>query len=358
MKEPMKYSSPCSSARPGSEESLREQENINYDVQGGIMTRKLRTASLVVFVLIGMFGTVVHGADWPNKTIKLVIGYGAGGSTDTVSRFLANKLEQELGVPVICENKPGGGGTVAAALASAQKPDGYFLFTFVTAPAFLTPHQQNVPFDPLKDFTVIARVAKWHYALLVKADAPWKTLEEFLAYAKANPNKVSYGISGVGNPQDLMMEYLKQTKGIEWKKIPYSNGPEAIAATLGGHVSSMVGVAEWVPQGKEGTLRLLATFDEERMKMYPDVPTLKDLGYDISAPSLYSIAAPKGLSKDKLEKLEKAIKKAYDSPEFQSLLDKMYMIPAFMGNAEITPIIKETNAKMGKIINDAGLGKK
>ena len=322
------------------------------------MKRKTGAILLAFFFGIGLLGSVAYGKDWPNKTIKLAIGYGAGGSTDTVSRFLANKLEQQLGVPVICENKPGGGGTVAAALASTQKPDGNFLFTFVTAPAFLTPHQQNVPFNPLEDFTVIARVAKWHYALLVKTDAPWKSLDEFITYAKANPGKISYGVSGVGNPQDLVMEYLKQTEGIEWKKIPYSNGPEAIAATLGGHVSSMVGVAEWVPQVKEGALRLLAVFDEERMSAYPDVPTLKELGFDISAPSLYSIAAPKGLSKDKLDKLESAIKKAYDSPDFQSLLDKMYMIPAFMGNKEITPIIKETYYKMGKIIKDSGLGKK
>ncbi len=312
---------------------------------------------VVAVMLLTLMGTVCVAVDWPNKPIRLVIGYGAGGSTDMVSRLLASKLEKELGVSVICENKPGGGGTVTASLAKAQKPDGNFLFTFVTAPAFLTPHRQDVPFNPIEDFTVIARVAKWHYALLVKADAPWKDFKEFIAFAKANPGKVSYGLSGVGNPQDLMMEYLKQVEGINWKKIPYTKGPEAIAATLGGHVSCMVGVAEWVPQVKEGTLRLLATFDEERMKMYPDVPTLGDLGYDISAPSLYSIAAPKGISQDKVEILDAAIKKAFDEPDFQDLLDKMYMIPAYKGHAEMPEIISSTYEKMGKVIKDAGLGK-
>jgi tripartite-type tricarboxylate transporter receptor subunit TctC len=299
-----------------------------------------------------------QAAEWPDKTIKLAIAYGAGGSTDMVSRLLASKLEKQLGVPVICENKPGGGGTVTASLAIAQKPDGNFLFTLVTGPAFLTPHMQKVPFDPVEDFTVIARVAKWHYALLVKADAPWKDFKEFIAAAKANPAKISYALSGVGNPQDLMMEYLKQAEGIDWKKIPYTSGPEAIAATLGGHVSCMVGVAEWVPQVKEGTLRLLATFDEERMTMYPDVPTLGELGYDIAAPSLYSIAAPKGISPDKVEKLDMAIKKACDEPDFKELLNKMYMIPAYMGHQEMPTVVKNTYAKMGKIIKDAGLGKK
>jgi len=274
-----------------------------------------------------------------------------------VSRFLASKLEKELGVSVVCENKPGGGGTVTASLAKAQKPDGYFLFTLVTAPSFLTPHTQDVPFDPIEDFTVISRVAQWHYALLVKADAPWKDFNEFIEYAKANPGKVSYGLSGVGNPQDLMMEYLKQVEGIDWKKIPYTSGPEAIAATLGGHVSSMVGVAEWVPQVKEGTLRLLASFDEERMSMYPDVPTLKDLGYEISAPSLYSIAAPKGISQDKVERLDAAIKKICEDQEFLDLLDKMYMIPAYKSHTEMPEIMKNTYEKMGAIIRDAGLGK-
>lgn len=319
--------------------------------------KKFGVAAILFLFLFSLMGAMAFAEDWPTKPIRLVIGYGAGGSTDMVSRLLASKLEKELGVAVVCENKPGGGGTVTASLAKAQKPDGYFLFTLVTAPAFITPHTQDVPFDPLKDFTVISRVAQWHYALLVKDDAPWKNFEEYIAYAKANPGEISYGLSGAGNPQDLMMEYLKQVEDIDWKKIPYTSGPEAIAATLGGHVSSMVGVAEWVPQVKEGSLRLLATFDENRMEMYPDVPTLKDLGYDISAPSLYSIAAPAGISQDKVEKLDAAIRKISQDPEFLDLLDKMYMIPAYKNHEEMPETLESTYEKMGEIIRNAGLGK-
>ena len=320
--------------------------------------KKIGILIIVVFVFFGLMISMSFAENWPSKPIKLNIAYGAGGSTDMVSRLLASKLEKELGVSVVCENKPGGGGTVCASIAKTQKPDGYHLFTLVTAPAFITPHRQDVPFDPIKDFTVIARVAKWHYALLVKSDAPWANFQEFITYAKANPNKISYGVSGVGNPQDLTMEYLKQVEGINWKKIPYKSGPEAIAATLGGHVSCMVGVAEWVPQVKEGTLRLLTTFDEKRMDMYPDVPTLKDFGYNISAPSLYSVAAPKGISQDKVEILDAAIKKVCGEPDFKEFVaDKMYMIPAYLGHEKMPSIIKNTYEQLGTIIENAGLGK-
>lgn len=299
-----------------------------------------------------------QAGDYPTKPIKLTIAYSAGGTTDMSARLLASILEKELGQTVICQNKPGGGGTVTAAIAAQSRPDGYNLFTLVTAPAAITPHMQQVPFNPLTDFTPIARYGVWHYGLVVKADSPFKTFKDFLDYAKKNPGKVSYGLSGAGNPQHLVMERLRLSQGVDWKAVPFKNGAEAVTACMGGHVTAAAGVTEWVPQVKGGEMRLLVVFDEQRMKEFPNVPTLKELGYDIVAPSLLGIAGPKGMDPAIVAKLEKAIQKATKDPKFVKLMNKIMIEIAYLDSADFAANIKRTYEEQGKVIEEADLAAK
>ncbi|WP_029725242.1 tripartite tricarboxylate transporter substrate binding protein [Desulfotignum balticum] len=296
--------------------------------------------------------------DWPARPLKLTIAYSAGGTTDMSARLLASLLEKELGQPVVCQNKPGGGGTVAASIAATQKPDGYNIFTLVTAPAAITPHMQDLPFDPLTDFTPIARYGLWHYALVVKAGSPFHSLKDLIAFAKENPGKVSYGLSGAGNPQHLVMERLKKASGADWDAVPFKNGAEAVTACMGGHVTAMAGVTEWAPQVKAGEMRLLAVFDDERMKEFPEVPTLKELGYDIVAPSCLGIAGPKNMPEPIVAKLESAIKKALADPMFVDLMDKVMIKIAYLGSQEFGAYIHKIYEEQGKVINEAGLNAK
>lgn len=321
------------------------------------MSKFMRLLGFFMIVSTFLISNAV-AADWPSKPIKLTIAYGAGGTTDMSARLLGSLLEKELGQTVVCQNKPGGGGTVAASIAATQKPDGYELFTLVTAPAALTPHMQEVPFDPLTDFTPIARYGLWHYALVVKADAPFKSFKDFIEYAKANPGRVSYGLSGAGTPQHLVMERLKMEEGIDWKPIPFKSGTEAVTACMGGHVTAVAGVTEWVPQVKGGDMRLLAVFDEERMAEFPDVPTLKELGYDIVAPSCLGIAGPKGLPEPVVSKLATAIKKAVADPKFVELMERIMIKIAYLDSKAFDAYIRDIYETQGKIIREAGLASK
>jgi len=205
------------------------------------------------FILLGVILLLVFGIsspvlsadeNWPTKPIRLILGSGAGGTTDMSTRLLASILEKELGQPIVCENKSGGTGSVAATIASKQEPDGYHLFALQTGPAFLASHMQDVPFDPLKDFTFISRYAVWQYGLVVRADSPWYTFKDFVKFAKENPGKISYGLSGTGSPQHLVMERLGLLNGIEWKAIPFKGSAESIPALMGGHVNAEAGVAK------------------------------------------------------------------------------------------------------------------
>jgi len=313
---------------------------------------------VILLFIFGIFSPLLSADEkWPTKPIRLIIGYGAGGTTDMSARLLASIVEKELGQQIICENKPGGAGCVAATLVSKQKPDGYHLFTFVTAPAVLTPHMQDLPFDPLKDFTPICRYALWHYALVVRTDSPWYTFQDFIKFAKENPGKISYGLSGTGNPQHLVMERLRLLHGIEWKAIPFKSGSEAVAACMGGHVDAVAGVTEWVPQVLSGDLRLLAVFDAERMKEFPEVPTLKELGYDIVAPSVLGIAGPAGIPEDIVEKLDQAIKKALNDPKFVELMERTMLKIAYLDHKEFAEHLKIVYKEQGEIIKKAGLAK-
>jgi len=315
---------------------------------------------LKIIVLAGVAALMMTGVgmagQWPARPVKLTIAYSAGGTTDMSARLLASLIEKELGQNVVCQNKPGGGGTVTASIAATQRPDGYNIFTLVTAPAAITPHMQALPFDPLTDFTPIARYGLWHYALVVKADSGFKTLADLVTYAKENPGKVSYGLSGAGNPQHLVMEQLKKASGTDWEAVPFKNGSEAVTACMGGHVTAMAGVTEWVPQVKSGDMRILAVFDDERMKEFPDVPTLKELGYDIAAPSCLGIAGPKNLPAPVVAKLESAIKKAVADPKFVALMDKIMIKIAYLDSKEFGSYIKKIYEEQGKVIREAGLG--
>lgn len=320
--------------------------------------RRLSLLSIVMGVFLILISTPVIAGQWPSKPIKLTIAYGAGGTTDATARLLASLLEEELGQTVICQNKPGGGGSVAATIAATQRPDGYNIFTLVTAPAVITPHMQDVPFDPLTDFTPIARYALWNLGIVVPTDSPFKTLKDLIAYAKQHPGEITYGVSGTGTPQHLVMERIAMQEQIEWRAIPFKNGSEAVTAALGKHVQLMAGATEWISQVRGGDLRLLTILTDKKMKEFPSVPTLEELGYSIAAPSILGIAGPKGIPEEIVEKLDIAISKVIQDPKFISLMEKIVMQVAYLGHEDFKNHIKESYATQGEILKKAGLAKK
>jgi tripartite-type tricarboxylate transporter receptor subunit TctC len=296
---------------------------------------------LVAMMFLGA-GILPGNADcFPTKQVILIVPWVAGGSTDTCMRVLAENTAKHLGQPVIVENKPGGAGTVGpATMAATAKPDGYTL-SQIPLGIFRLPHIMKTTWDPLKDFTYIIQLTGYTYGIVVKKDAPWKTLKELVAFAKANPGKVTYATPGVGTLQHVTMEKLARKEGVKWIHVPQKGGIEVITATLGGHVMVGAETSGWAPQVDSGDLRLLALWTGQRAKKWPDVPTLKELGYDIVTYSPFGIAGPKGMDPKVVKILHDAFKKGMDEPSFKKILDDFYMVPFYKNSEDYTRFAQE-----------------
>ena len=229
---------------------------------------------------------------YPTKPINMIVGWGAGGSTDVTLRALCDGAGKILGEPIIIQNKPGGGSAVGLSLLKNEKPDGYTLGNISSA-GITGQHLRQVPYDSTKDFTPIIRYGDYIHGITVRADASWKNIKELVTYAKGNPGKLKYSSPGTGSSHHLVVEALGIQEGIKWTHIPYKGGHEATTAILGGHVDFETCASEWKPYVDSGALRLISTTGEKRYEKYPNVPTLTDQGYNIWAITLVGIIGPR-----------------------------------------------------------------
>ncbi|MFH2128250.1 MAG: tripartite tricarboxylate transporter substrate binding protein [Pseudomonadota bacterium] len=295
-------------------------------------------------------------AAYPEKPVNLLIPYGGGGTTDVCARMLANLAQKNFATPIVVVNRPGGGGVLMHELLAQAKPDGYTLGVVSTGVLTRTPFLRKVRYDPEKDFTYIMLFALWQYGLVVQKDAPWKTLDEFLDYAKANPGKVTYSTAGTGSAQYLAMEYLAQVKGIKWTHIPCKGGINAVTALLGGHVTACAQAVEWKPYVESGQLRLLAVLGGQRIPAFPNVKTLKELGYDYEVVSGPGLAGPKGMPPEVVAYVTKAFTEASQQKEFLDLLNKLEMLPYSLNKKQFEEYITKSIPLKRKLVNSLGLG--
>jgi tripartite-type tricarboxylate transporter receptor subunit TctC len=324
-------------------------------------SRRSTILGLAVFFLLIFSVAVFPGAapaqeKYPSKTINFFIGYPAGGTTDVCARPLTMAAGKILGQPVVVVNKPGAGSAVAVAMLKTEKPDGYTI-GILPSGAVLSQHMRKVPYDSAKDFTPIIQYAVYLYGFAVRADAPWKTFKEMVEYAKANPGKIRYATAGPGTPQHLVMERLALKEHVKWTHVPFDGGGPAVAALLGGHVEAVSQTTEWKKHVESGRLRLLAVYGEKRMKEFPNVPTLLELGYGITAPSLICIIGPKGLLPQIVETLHGAFKKAMEDPDFIKIGEQMDQPVQYRGPQELGKHLVEMNEQVGTLIRNLGLRK-
>jgi tripartite-type tricarboxylate transporter receptor subunit TctC len=291
---------------------------------------------------------------FPSKPITLVIPWTAGGSSDGVMRAFAESLSHVLGVAVISENKPGAGGTLGATAMLNTRPDGYTL-TQLPLGIYRLPHMQKMAFDPVKDLTHIVCLTGYTFGLVTTADAPYKTLKELVAYAKAHPGKVSYGHTGIGTTPHLAVEEFSMKAGIDMLDVPYKGSVEVLQAILGGHINVMSGVMDFVPHLKSGKLRLLATLGRERTKGFLDVPTIKENGWDTISESPIGIGGPKNMDPTVVKILHDAFKKTLDDPKIQETLDKFYQPTIYMNTADYSAYAVRTFAAEKKTIERLGM---
>jgi tripartite-type tricarboxylate transporter receptor subunit TctC len=321
--------------------------------------RKMKAvAGLLFFCLFLTAGNASRADEFPTKPINLVIPYPPGGSADLTMRGLANAAKKHLGQPIICENKAGGGGTVGPSLVVTRPPDGYTL-GLITASPTIAYHMGKLNFNPVEDLTPITRYGAYLYGLVVRADSPWQTIQDFIQYSKQNPQKVSFGSPGVGTPPHLAMEELAiLAGGVQWVHVPYKGVAESNAALLGGHVDAVSDSSGWAPLVDAGKFRLLVTYGQQRSNRYPQVPILKEVGYEMVATGPIAVMGPKGISKPVVKKLEDAFRKAMDDADFQAVMKKFDFTPAYLNSEDYGRLVREDSEKIRNLVRKLGLDKK
>lgn len=293
---------------------------------------------------------------YPTKPINMVVAFSPGGA-DFVTRVLANKTEKLLGQPFIISNNGAGGGSVALGVLAKERPDGYHLVSAMTTFLTLTPHFRAVPYR-YQDFVPVMSYGSPSLGLAVKADSPWKTLKEFLDYAKQNPGKVTYSTGGAGTAMHIAMEYVGKQEGIKWTHVPYPGGPAALPPLLGGHVTAaFTGGTDMLPHVQAGTVRPLVFNSEKRIKTYPNVPTFKELGYDVISETLSVILAPKGTPQAIVKKLQEVFQKGMDDPEFTQAMEKTVFEIKYRNSEEMTKYVEEAYVRLGKRVTELKIAK-
>jgi tripartite-type tricarboxylate transporter receptor subunit TctC len=318
---------------------------------------KLSMFLAISFVLIQMvLFAGVSRSEYPDRPVTLIVSFDAGSTTDLISRTVAIGAEKALGTRLVLENRGGGGGTVAMALLSKAKPDGYTVCTTPTDTIAYTPLMQKVPFTPLRSFTpIIGMTAAANTALIVNKDASWKTFHEFIDFAKKNPGKIKYSTAGVGTGMHAAMEYVGNKEGIKWTHIPFKSAAASRTAMMGGHVDACSAGAEFVPFARDGLVRVLATHGEKRSLQFPNVPTLKELGYDFTKETIHSIFGPANLPPEILQKLEMAFTKGTETPEFKALIEKLDCTTAYLNSKDLERYLKDLWVRAEKMFKDASI---
>ena len=296
-------------------------------------------------------------AEYPDHIIKMYVSYAAGGPVDMATRTITPIAEKILGQRIVVENKPGGGGTVALALLANAKPDGYTLCGATHGGIVRQPQAQKMTYKPLKSFTPLIAYAAVQNSIVVKKEAPWNTLREFVAYAKKNPNKIKYSTGGVGTGMHHAMAVIEVKEGIKWIHVPYKGNAEAMTALMGGHVDACSGGPEIYPMERGGMVKILAIAETKKNPKYPNIPTMKELGYDFANDSFFNVIAPAGLPPAIAAKLENAFAKAAESKEMSALIEKLDMLPVLYVGKDYDDLIKSTWFETEKSLKETGLAK-
>jgi tripartite-type tricarboxylate transporter receptor subunit TctC len=318
------------------------------------MKRRTLFASLMLAFVLAPAISV--GADYPTRSIRVIVPFGAGGVTDAVARITARAMEKSLGQPVIVENKPGAEGAIAANTVKNAEPDGYTLF-FATSSSLSTPLlSKAATFDPIHDFAPISTVGRFPYAMFVHKDVPGASLKDLVAYARANPGKLNYGTVNVGE-QLAAAQFIKAT-GVDMVRIPHKVSP--MSELLAGRIDIYIGpLGMGLPHVRDGKLKLLATFPAERTALTPDIPTMAEAGViGITAGASYQMfLAPARTPREIVERLSKAVNAAVADPEVRAQFEKASLTPEGMTPPRLTQVIAESNVTWAQFFREAGVEK-
>jgi tripartite-type tricarboxylate transporter receptor subunit TctC len=306
---------------------------------------------LLAIGLICISAIPAQAADFPMKEVQIIIPWAPGGATDLVFRAVAAATEKYLGQAVVVVNRAGGGGAVGYTEGAQAKPDGYTLTAAVT-PLTILPHQVKTAFT-YKSYDPIINVVNDPSMFLVRAEAPWKTMKEFLEQAKKNPDMISVGNSGSGGGVHLVALAFEKAAGVKFNHIPFSGGGPSVTALLGGHINAVsVSPPEGISQIQAGKLRIIALFADKRLDMFPAVQTVKEQGVNFAMGMWRGLAAPKGTPPAVIQKLHDAFKKGMEAPGFMKNAKDMAVNVEYLSSNDFGKRMAEDHEFYGKLVKD------
>jgi tripartite-type tricarboxylate transporter receptor subunit TctC len=331
------------------------KEDLKMRWQLRSIKKGLVLAMVGIFCLMVSFEGLMAAEKFPERPIKILVGFTPGGTVDLLSRMLGSLVSEDLGQPVIVVNKPGAASTIAAAEVAGSKPDGYTMGSFPIFVVVLAPYVVKVKYDSLKSFEPVIGCSANPYGICVRSDAPWKSWKELIEWARKNPGELSVSTPGAGTPQHLTFEWIARLEKIQWKHVPYPGGLPAATALLGGHVKVNSGSASHLPFVKSGQFRMLAAYSPKRDPNSPDAPTFGELGYDFPATRTHFLTVPKGVPEPILQTLEDAFTKAAKSQAFQGFLNTILSDPDYRTRQEMKSLIESEYKAWDELTDKLGV---
>lgn len=312
---------------------------------------------VVVAAVSLLVATAAHAQGWPTHLIKATIPFGAGSATDVVPRLVFERLSVELGQPIVVENRAGAGGTVGTAAVAKAEPDGYTILAHSSAHAIAPAIYSNLSYDTAKDFSSVLMIGSLANVMIVPKSRPWKTIQDFIAAAKAKPGSISFGSVGIGSAVHISAEKFLRAAGIEATHVPYRGGAEVIADILGERIDLyFCPLATALPLIREGQVNALVVSSDKRAADLPDVPTPAEIGLNNAASVIWiAVFAPAKTPRDIVEKLHAAGVKALADPATQAGLKKLGVEPMPLGLKEIDELVARDVAANIELIKAAGI---
>jgi tripartite-type tricarboxylate transporter receptor subunit TctC len=327
--------------------------------KGTEMKKNAIACCLALAALAGAAAPADAQSNYPNRPVRVILPFAAGGVADITARVVSEKLGEKVGQRFIIENMPGAGGIAAARAVLSQSPDGYTLALLSNGTAVSVPLFKSLPFDPVQDFVPISAIGYFDFVIGTNAESEFKSMKDALAFAKANPGKLNVGTINIGSTQNLSAELLKSAAGIQFQIIPYRATPEVIIATLRNDVNIMSDNYSAMRSNlQDGKIRALATTGPKRSPVLKDVPTVQESGvpgYDVV--SWNAFFAPKGTPQEVVDKLNAALKDVLALPEVKERLLDLGIEAQWSTPAEIMARLKSDIDKWGKVIEQAGIPK-
>ena len=307
-------------------------------------------------MLVGCIASSLSWAAYPERHITLIVNFGPGGGTDLVARAAAAGVQKILGQPIVIVNQAGAGGTVGVAAIASAKPDGYTIGVVTMTNLSMAPYILPVRYKSLEDFEFIGGIAKYIYGTSVPSNSPFKTLKDLIDYARAHPGKINYGVQGLSTANNVAMVRLSKAEGVNMTPIPFKSTTDEVVSALGGTIDvTNQDPPVTVPQIRAGKLRLLASFSDQRWKWVPDVPTVKELGYDFSVSSYLGVAAPKGTPEPIMTLLRNTFKAVVQTPEFIDAVDRIFLVAEYRDHVQWRKDVEAGLAENEVLTRELGL---